>query len=95
MGGAPGKIDLYVGKEVVRRNIDNDKACDELIDLIKASSGWCEETGPTSQRVPVAAFIGPAVCHQLALRTGLLNPEPMPPAPRRAAAGARPLAGPS
>lgn len=35
MGGAPGKIDLYVGKEVVRRGIDNDKACDELIDLIK------------------------------------------------------------
>lgn len=35
VGGAPGKIDLYVGKEVVRRGIDNDKACDELIDLIK------------------------------------------------------------
>jgi hypothetical protein len=35
VGGAPGKIDLYVGKEVVRRNIPNDRACDELIDLIK------------------------------------------------------------
>ena len=49
VGGAPGKIDLYVGKEVVRRAIDNDKACDELIDLIKVGtpdarfSGRCWE----------------------------------------------------
>ena len=35
VGGAPGKIDLYVGKEVVRRGIDNDSACDQLIELIK------------------------------------------------------------
>lgn len=45
MGGAPGKIDLYVGKEVVRRNIPNESACDELIDLIKVrpwlGGGWC------------------------------------------------------
>lgn len=43
VGGAPGKIDLYVGKEVVRRNIDNDKACDELIDLIKVGGNAIEE----------------------------------------------------
>lgn len=43
VGGAPGKIDLYVGKEVVRRNIDNDKACDELIDLIKVGAHGSEQ----------------------------------------------------
>lgn len=30
-----GKIDLYVGKEVVRKAIPSAQACDELIDLIK------------------------------------------------------------
>ena len=35
VGGAPGKIDLYVGKEVVRRGIPFESGCDELIDLIK------------------------------------------------------------
>ena len=27
VGGAPGKIDLYVGKEVVRRNIPFEDGC--------------------------------------------------------------------
>ena len=36
----PGKIDLYVGKEVVKRGIDNDTACDELIQLIKDNRRW-------------------------------------------------------
>ena len=35
VGGAPGKIDLYVGKEVVRRAIPMSGATDELIELIK------------------------------------------------------------
>jgi (E)-4-hydroxy-3-methylbut-2-enyl-diphosphate synthase len=35
VGGAPGKIDLYVGKEVVRRGIPMDGATDGLIQLIK------------------------------------------------------------
>ena len=35
VGGAPGKIDLYVGKEVVRRGIPMAGATDELIELIK------------------------------------------------------------
>ena len=37
VGGAPGKIDLYVGKEVVRRAIPMDSATDQLIELIKVS----------------------------------------------------------
>jgi (E)-4-hydroxy-3-methylbut-2-enyl-diphosphate synthase len=42
VGGAPGKIDLYVGKEVVRRAIDMDKAPAELIELIKEHGRWQE-----------------------------------------------------
>ena len=42
VGGAPGKIDLYVGKEVVRRAIPMDGACDELIELIKEHGRWVE-----------------------------------------------------
>ena len=37
VGGAPGKIDLYVGKEVVRRAIPMSGATDELIELIKVT----------------------------------------------------------
>ncbi len=40
VGGAPGKIDLYVGKEVVRRGIPMDGACDQLIELIKEHDRW-------------------------------------------------------
>lgn len=42
VGGAPGKIDLYVGKEVVRRGIPMEGACDELIELIKIHDRWVE-----------------------------------------------------
>ena len=38
VGGAPGKIDLYVGKEVVRRAIPMAGATDELIELIKGTT---------------------------------------------------------
>jgi len=40
VGGAPGKVDLYVGKEVVRRAIPNEEACDALIELIKENGMW-------------------------------------------------------
>ena len=42
VGGAPGKVDLYVGKEVVMRGIPNDDACDALIELIKTNDRWVE-----------------------------------------------------
>ncbi|KAK9846965.1 hypothetical protein WJX84_010943 [Apatococcus fuscideae] len=42
VGGAPGKIDLYVGKEVVRRGIPMVTATDELIELIKQHGRWVE-----------------------------------------------------
>jgi (E)-4-hydroxy-3-methylbut-2-enyl-diphosphate synthase len=43
VGSGPGKITLYKGKEVVRRNIDSEVAVDELINLIKASNAWVEQ----------------------------------------------------
>eukprot|EP00612_Vaucheria_litorea_P005531 CAMPEP_0171462690 /NCGR_PEP_ID=MMETSP0945-20130129/6622_1 /TAXON_ID=109269 /ORGANISM="Vaucheria litorea, Strain CCMP2940" /LENGTH=646 /DNA_ID=CAMNT_0011989257 /DNA_START=287 /DNA_END=2227 /DNA_ORIENTATION=- len=43
VGGAPGKVDLYVGKEVVKRGIPNELACDALIDLIKQNGRWKEK----------------------------------------------------
>lgn len=42
VGGAPGKIDLYVGKEVVQRAIPMEKACDALVQLIKDNGRWVE-----------------------------------------------------
>mmetsp|Transcript_5782 Transcript_5782/g.18830 ORF Transcript_5782/g.18830 Transcript_5782/m.18830 type:complete len:739 (-) Transcript_5782:220-2436(-) len=42
VGGAPGKVDLYVGKEVVQRGIPNDIACDALIQLIKDNDRWVD-----------------------------------------------------
>ena len=43
VGGAPGKIDLYVGKEVVRRGVPFDSGCDQLIELIKLHDRWQEK----------------------------------------------------
>lgn len=40
VGGAPGKVDLYVGKTVVKRAIPNDDACDALVELIKEHGMW-------------------------------------------------------
>jgi len=42
VGGAPGKVDLYVGKEVLRRAIPNEQACDALVQLIKDYGRWQE-----------------------------------------------------
>mmetsp|Transcript_14411 Transcript_14411/g.54357 ORF Transcript_14411/g.54357 Transcript_14411/m.54357 type:complete len:336 (-) Transcript_14411:1090-2097(-) len=40
VGSAAGKIDLYVGKTVVRRGINMDSAPDQLVDLIKEHGMW-------------------------------------------------------
>jgi len=42
VGSKPGKIDLYVGRECVERNIDFDDADDRLVELIKAHGLWQE-----------------------------------------------------
>jgi len=40
VGSGPGKITLYKGKEVVKRNIDSEIAVDELITLLKTHNVW-------------------------------------------------------
>jgi 1-hydroxy-2-methyl-2-(E)-butenyl 4-diphosphate synthase len=42
VGGAPGKINLYVGKTPVKFNIPEDEAVNRLIDLIKEHDKWID-----------------------------------------------------
>jgi (E)-4-hydroxy-3-methylbut-2-enyl-diphosphate synthase len=44
VGGAPGKINLYVGKTAVRFNIPEAEAVDRLVDLIKDHGKWSDPT---------------------------------------------------
>lgn len=42
VGSGVGKITLYKGKEVVKKNIDSEVAVDELINLLKENDVWIE-----------------------------------------------------
>ena len=42
VGSGPGRITLYRGKEVVKRNVPSGEAVDELIALIKEDGNWVE-----------------------------------------------------
>jgi (E)-4-hydroxy-3-methylbut-2-enyl-diphosphate synthase len=42
VGSGVGKITLYKGKEVVKRNVPSEVAVDELINLLKESEVWVE-----------------------------------------------------
>ncbi len=42
VGGAPGKINLYVGKQPIKFNIPESEAVDCLVDLIKEHHKWVE-----------------------------------------------------
>ena len=42
VGSGPGKITLYKGKEVVKRNVPAEIAVEELITLLKENSAWIE-----------------------------------------------------
>ncbi len=52
VGGAPGKVNLYVGKQAVKFNIPEAEAVDRLKDLIREHGKWVE---PAAQ--PVAAEV--------------------------------------
>ena len=45
VGTGPGKITLYKEKEVVKKNVAEENAVDELIDLIKEYGDWVEPVG--------------------------------------------------
>lgn len=42
VGSGPGKITLYKGKEVMKKNVDSNVAVDELIILLKENEAWVE-----------------------------------------------------
>ncbi|MGD0251452.1 MAG: (E)-4-hydroxy-3-methylbut-2-enyl-diphosphate synthase [Verrucomicrobiota bacterium] len=42
VGGAPGKINLYVGKQAIKFNIPEAEAVNRLVDLIKEHNKWVE-----------------------------------------------------
>jgi (E)-4-hydroxy-3-methylbut-2-enyl-diphosphate synthase len=42
MGGAPGKVNLFVGKECVEKGVPTEEAVDRLTDLIKSHGKWVE-----------------------------------------------------
>jgi (E)-4-hydroxy-3-methylbut-2-enyl-diphosphate synthase len=43
VGSGPGKITLYKGKEVMKRNVNSEVAVEELISLIKENDAWVEQ----------------------------------------------------
>jgi (E)-4-hydroxy-3-methylbut-2-enyl-diphosphate synthase len=45
VGSGPGKITLYKGKEIMKRNVDSDIAVEELIALLKENEAWVEPEG--------------------------------------------------
>jgi (E)-4-hydroxy-3-methylbut-2-enyl-diphosphate synthase len=52
VGGAPGKINLYVGKTPIKFNIPETEAVERLVDLIREHGKWVE---PEAKETPVPA----------------------------------------
>jgi (E)-4-hydroxy-3-methylbut-2-enyl-diphosphate synthase len=53
VGGAPGKVNLYVGKKAVKFNIPEAEAVDRLVDLIKEHGRWFEAEEKVEERTEV------------------------------------------
>ena len=43
VGSGPGKITLYKGRDIVKRNVDSAVAVDQLIELLKENGVWIEK----------------------------------------------------
>jgi (E)-4-hydroxy-3-methylbut-2-enyl-diphosphate synthase len=54
VGGAPGKVNLYVGKTAVKFNIPEAEAVDRLQDLIREHGKWVEPTPQGAALEPVS-----------------------------------------
>jgi (E)-4-hydroxy-3-methylbut-2-enyl-diphosphate synthase len=54
VGGAPGKVNLYVGKTAVKFNIPEAEAVDRLNDLIREHGKWVEPTPQGAALEPVS-----------------------------------------
>ena len=42
VGSGPGRVNLYVGKELVERNVASDESDDRLVELIRKHGRWVE-----------------------------------------------------
>ena len=56
VGGAPGKVNLYVGKTAVKFNIPEAEAVDRLQDLIREHGKWMEPTAAINAGDAVASL---------------------------------------
>jgi (E)-4-hydroxy-3-methylbut-2-enyl-diphosphate synthase len=54
VGGAPGKINLYVGKTPIKFNIPEAEAVERLVDLIREHRKWVEPEAPAPGIAPAA-----------------------------------------
>ena len=54
VGGAPGKVNLYVGKTAVKFNIPEAEAVDRLKDLIREHGKWVEPVYGTAALEPAS-----------------------------------------
>src|SRR6266487_4220376 len=54
VGGAPGKVNLYVGKTAVKFNIPESEAVDRLKDLIREHGKWMEPAQQTAALEPAS-----------------------------------------
>src|SRR5690606_19416812 len=45
VGAGPGKITLYRGKQVVKKNVNTESALDKLIDIIRSDGKWVDNEG--------------------------------------------------
>jgi (E)-4-hydroxy-3-methylbut-2-enyl-diphosphate synthase len=54
VGGAPGKVNLYVGKTAVKFNIPEAEAVDRLKDLIREHGKWVEPASRTAALEPAS-----------------------------------------
>jgi (E)-4-hydroxy-3-methylbut-2-enyl-diphosphate synthase len=52
VGGAPGKINLYVGKTAIKFNIPEAEAVDRLVDLIREHGKWVEPEAQVQTALP-------------------------------------------
>ena len=43
VGGAPGKVNLYIGKDCVQYHVKEEEAVDRLIDLIRQEGKWVDQ----------------------------------------------------
>jgi (E)-4-hydroxy-3-methylbut-2-enyl-diphosphate synthase len=55
VGGAPGKVNLYVGKTAVKFNIPEAEAVERLQDLIREHGKWVEPAEPVGAGVEAAS----------------------------------------